>query len=397
MADRDALVARNLAMAEAYKLTPLKHLARRALLRITGLIPFAPMPRSARRILLIRPDHLGDLLLTIPAIRALKASRPDLELHALVGPWSAAALENVSEVSRVLTLQFPGFTRAENDSLPSPYLYAVRTSRMLRRIGYDSAIILRPDHWWGALVAHLAGIRRRIGYDLPDVAPFLTETVSFEPMHSVVMSLRLVEPWTQPIQPDQTSLYFPFTTADDLDVDELLTRHHLAPDARILCIHAGSGTWTKQWDEARWAQVGDLLSAQLEATVVLTGRDHELPMAQRIADAMTNKPVIAAGETPVGVLAALFARAAVVLGPDSGPIHLAAAVQTPTVALFGPAKVEEFGTWGPTERHAILTSDIGCLGCGILDWGADEPENHPCVRDITVVRVLEAARRVAKR
>jgi ADP-heptose:LPS heptosyltransferase len=177
----------------------------------------------------------------------------------------------------------------------------------------------------------------------------------------------------------------------------LLRRHNLAPDARILCIHAGSGTWTKQWDESRWAQVGDLLSAQLEATVVLTGRDHELPMAGRIADAMTHKPIIAAGETPVGVLAALFARATVVLGPDSGPIHLAAAVQTPTVALFGPAKVEEFGTWGPSDRHAILTSDIGCLGCGILDWGADEPENHPCVRDIAVGRVLEAARRVARR
>jgi ADP-heptose:LPS heptosyltransferase len=395
--DREALVARNLAMADAYKLTPVKHLVRRLLLRAAGVVPFAPMPRASRRMLLIRPDHLGDIILTIPAIRALKAARPDLELHALVGPWSAAALENVAELDRVLTLPFPGFTRSENESLPSPYAFAVKTSRMLRRIGYDTAIILRPDHWWGALVAHLAGIRRRVGYDLPDVAPFLTEALAYEPAHSVVLSLWLVEAWTPPIQPEQTALHFQFTAADEQDVDALLKRHGLTPDSRLVCIHPGSGTWTKQWDEGRWAQVGDLLAAQLDASIVLTGRDHELPMVNRIAEAMAQPAAVAAGETPVGALAALFARAMVVLGPDSGPLHLAAAVQTPTVALFGPAKIGEFGTWGPAERHAILASDIGCLGCGVLDWGADDPANHPCLRDIAVGRVLESARRVARR
>ncbi len=395
--DREALVARNLAMAEAFKLTPVKHLVRRWILRTVGTIPFAPMPRLTRRVLFIRPDHLGDMLLTIPAMQALKAARPDLELHALVGPWSAAALENVSEIDRVLTIPFPGFTRAENENLPSPYLYAVRVSRMLRRIGYDSAVILRPDHWWGGLVAHLAGIRRRIGYELPDVAPFLTERIPFEAAHSVVMSMRLVESWAPAVRPEQIALHFPFTEADDLDVDELMRRHSLKPDARVVCIHAGSGTWTKQWDEGRWAQVGEMLAEQLDATVFLTGRDHELQMAQRIAEGMSSKPVVVAGETQVGQLAALFARSVVVLGPDSGPLHLASAVQTPTVALFGPARVEEFGTWGPPDQHAILTSEIGCLGCGILDWGADEPENHPCLREITVGRVLEAARRVARR
>lgn len=395
--DRESLVARNQAMADAYKLTPLKHHVRRAMLRIIGNIPFMPMSRLTRRVLLIRPDHLGDMLLTIPAIRALKHARPDLELHMLVGAWSAAALENVSEIDRVLTIPFPGFTRAENENLRSPYLYAVRTSRLLRRIGYDSAIILRPDHWWGALVAHLAGIRRRVGYDLPDVAPFLTERVPFTPAHSVVMSMKLVEGWIPAVKPEQVALHFPFTSADDYDIDDLLERHGLTPDSRYICIHPGSGTWTKQWDEQRWAQVADLLAEQLEAKIFLTGKDNELPMAQRIADAMTHRPAVIAGETKVGQLAALFARAVVVLGPDSGPLHLAAAVQTPTVVLFGPAKIEEFGTWGPSDSHAMLTSDIGCLGCGILDWGADEPENHPCMRDISVIRVLEAARRIARK
>ena len=127
------------------------------------------------RILLLRPDHLGDVLLTTPAIRALRAAHPDSEIHALVGSWSANVLANFSDLDVVLTLPYPGFTRLKKAGWRSPYQLAATSARILRLIGYNTAIILRPDHWWGALLAYLAGIPRRIGYDLPDVAPFLTE------------------------------------------------------------------------------------------------------------------------------------------------------------------------------------------------------------------------------
>jgi heptosyltransferase-2/heptosyltransferase-3 len=87
----------------------------------------------------------------------------------------------------------------------------------------------------------------------------------------------------------------------------------------------------------------------------------------------------------------------VVLGPDNGPLHLAAAVATPTVALFGPADPDEFRPWGPVERHAVLASSIACRPCRVLDWSGDDPANHPCMSDISVGAVLEAARRVVSR
>jgi ADP-heptose:LPS heptosyltransferase len=102
------------------------------------------------------------------------------------------------------------------------------------------------------------------------------------------------------------------------------------------------------------------------------------------------------GDTRVGQLAALFARARVVLGPDSGPLHLAAAVGAPTVTLFGPADPAEFGPWGSRQKHFVLTSDIGCRPCRVLDWGDDDPAFHPCVRDINAAQVLDAARRAAQ-
>jgi ADP-heptose:LPS heptosyltransferase len=111
---------------------------------------------------------------------------------------------------------------------------------------------------------------------------------------------------------------------------------------------------------------------------------------------MKQAAIIMAGDTRVNQLAALFQRAKVVLGPDSGPLHLAAAVQTPTVTLFGPADPIEFGPWGSPQKHMILTSDIGCRPCRVIDWTGDDLAYHPCVREITVARVLDAARRVVQ-
>ena len=111
---------------------------------------------------------------------------------------------------------------------------------------------------------------------------------------------------------------------------------------------------------------------------------------------MSADAICIAGETSIGQLAALYRRARAVLGPDSGALHLAAAVGTPTVALFGPADPVEFAPWGDPRHHAVVTTDIGCRPCRILDWRHDESEYHPCVRDISVVQVIEAAQRVMR-
>jgi ADP-heptose:LPS heptosyltransferase len=149
----------------------------------------------------------------------------------------------------------------------------------------------------------------------------------------------------------------------------------------------------KQWGEENWAFVADTLSDQLDATVVFTGGDHELSLVRHILSHMKRQACVMVGETGVGSLAALYERARLVLGSDSGPLHLAVAVGTPTITLFGPADPVEFGSWGPVEKHRMLWSSIGCRPCRVLDWGNDAPENHPCVREISVASVLEAARK----
>lgn len=382
-------------MAQAFHAVPLKHRLRRAALTAAAALPLPQnKPKdSPQRILLLRPDHLGDVLLTIPAIHALRTALPDAKLHALVGPWSSNVLADIPDLDVVLTLPFPGFSRRDKLDWRSPYKLVLESARILRRIGYDAAIILRPDHWWGALLAHLAGIPRRIGYNLPDVAPFLTEALTPHREHAVLQSARLLEPLTGKLPSHDLPLSFPVDALDRAWVSGYLEEWGVHTGTPLVAIHPGSGAWVKAWTETKWAYVADTLADQLDGLVVLTGSDHELPLCQRIAAHMKNRPAIMAGDTNLGSLAALFQRSAVVLGPDSGPLHLAVAVDAPTVALFGPADPVEFGSWGSPERHQVLVSEIGCRPCRVLDWGSDDPAFHPCVRDITPTRVLEAARR----
>lgn len=395
--DRDALVIRNRLMTEAYHRSSLPHQVRERLVEAAARLPFIPCHQPHReRILLIRPDHLGDVLLTTPAIRALRAARPDSEVHALIGPWSAEVLGAYPDIDLVLTLDFPGFTRAAKQNVQSPYQLALTTANRLRRIGYSSVVILRPDHWWGALVAKLAGIPVRVGYDLPQVSSYLTERIPHEQQHAVRQNARLVARWTGLLADSALEYRYPVKAEDSAFVEGYLEEWGVTERDKLICIHAGSGTAVKQWPAERWSKVADTLADQLDGRIVLTGGDHELGTALKIAEGMSHQPIIMAGDTRIGQLAALFGRAILTLGPDSGPLHLAAAVGSATVTLFGPADPVEFGPWGPAGRHALLTSDIGCRPCRILDWSADNPDYHPCVREITVARVLEAARTVSQ-
>ncbi len=390
--DREALVERNRRLASAFHRVSFKQRVRRAALVDLGRLPIPALRDPPDRILLIRPDHLGDVLLTTPALKALRAALPRVELHALVGPWSADVLSAYDEVDTVLTLPFPGFSRSQTTA-ESPYVMLWKAAQILRQVGYRSAIIFRPDHWWGAMLAKFAGIPQRIGYALPDTLPFLTDKIAHTYQHAVLQSLKLVEPLTGTLKADDASFSFPVDALDRVYVDSYLEGWEIAPSKPMIAIHPGSGTWVKRWNEERWAKVADTLADEHAAAVVITGSDSELGLARRIAAAMTNKPCFMVGDTRVSQLAALYARAKLVMGPDSGPLHLAAAVGTPTVTLFGPADPVEFGPWGSRETHRILASPIGCRPCRVLDWMGDDPQNHPCMGDIDIGQVLDAARR----
>ena len=373
-------------------------------LRHLGLVGAAALLRRPARhtlaeggrlsVLLIRPDHLGDILLLTPALAALRAAWPTAHVTCLVGPWGEAVVRRNPAVDDVLTLPFPGFTRQPRPSAWQPYALAWREAQRLRG-RFDIAVILRFDHWWGALLAALARIPLRVGYDVPEVAPFLTTRVPYAPdTHAAVLNLDLVAALTgRPIAPDPAAwpMTFPVSEAERADAAAWLAERGVGADDRLIAIHPGAGADVKLWTNESWAQVADALAAR-GARILLTGSAEEAGLTADIRRRMRDSAIDAAGATPLPRLAALLQRCEGALGPDAGILHLACAVGTRTVRLYGPIDPRKFGPWGDPARHRVVvaTPPLACQFCDRLDYPPTELPLHPCVRWITVAQVLAA-------
>jgi ADP-heptose:LPS heptosyltransferase len=138
--------------------------------------------------------------------------------------------------------------------------------------------------------------------------------------------------------------------------------------------------------------VADALSKETGSQVILTGTKTEHPLCVEIAAQMESEALVMAGKTTLDQLAAIHSKCRLVLGLDSGPLHLAVAIGTPTVHLYGPVDAATFGPWGSQKRHRLLVSDWPCIPCNRLDYAPKELTNHPCVREIGIDSVLTAAR-----
>ncbi len=392
----------------------MKSLLRMALLAIVRVIGALQIRKAGltrkdtpSRILLIRPDHLGDLILTTPVLDALRSHAPDAHITMMIGPWSSEVVARHPALNRLITCPFPGFQRAAQGAL-DPYILLFRTAQQVRREQYDLAINLRPDFWWGAALLYLAGVPQRIGYAIQPGEPFLTRPLPFPAAeHATLSNLRLTSAGLQalgnpileePYTPAKYPLYFKPTEAEQAWVDEQLQGAGVDHEEPIVVIHAGTGGAVKLWRNEAWAHVADKLTTSeilpRGVHIVLTGSNNERALLEEIIREMKSEPVLMTNTT-VGQLAALLARAQLVLGVDNGPLHMAVAQDTPSLRIFGPTDPRIFGPWGDKKRHRVIAATQRCatcpaIPCGRLDFRPEEISEHPCVRNITERQMLHA-------
>ncbi|MCE2490591.1 MAG: glycosyltransferase family 9 protein, partial [Anaerolineae bacterium] len=194
-------------------------------------------------------------MLTLPAIDALRLAFPDAEILALASPVATSILGRLPALDGVEIQEFPGFNRAGRSPAASPWRQALQDSRKLRRQQISAVLVLRPDHWWGALVAWLAGIPHRIGYATAETRPFLTTALPLRHEHALLRNLRLASALTgKPLNPE-IRLRFPIAHEDRARAMTLMEASGLDRHSRFLCIHAGTGAPVKHWDEGKWARV----------------------------------------------------------------------------------------------------------------------------------------------
>lgn len=354
-----------------------------------------PAPEGPpRRVLLLRLERIGDLLMTLDALAAVRARAPAAEIRLVVGSWNAALARLLPAVDRVETIDAPWLSQEGTRS--SPQELAARIRRW-RRDDVDLAINFEPDVRSNALLA-ASGARRRVGYAAGGGGGFLTDVLPYDrSAHSAANALRLVDRalpdgGASPGVSAGPALRIP-AEAETRAAGRLESCDRRGP---VVGINPGAGRAIKEWPAARFAAAAAALAERDAATIVLLGSASETTTAAAVRDALPPhvRLVDLAGDAPLVDLAAVLRRLSVLLTADTGPMHLAAAVGTPVVGIFGPSDPVRYAPL--SRRSAVVCADLWCRPCGRMRrpprrCGHGTPD---CLSGIRVEAVVDAARRL---
>ena len=335
-----------------------------------------------RRILVIRLDRIGDVVLSTPVLQALRQRFPHAFIAMMVRPPCQELVEGHPSLNEVIVYDKTGTHRS---------LWAtVRFAWRLRRYDFDTAIVLHPSHrsHW---IPWLARIPVRVGYDRKG-GGLLTQRLPHRKQegaqHEAAYTLELLAPLGISV-PTQPHPVVPVSPRAVQRVNELLTAASLQPAQTLVAIHPSASCVSKRWMPQRFAAVADRLIAQRHVRVCLIAGPDDVMYVDQVASAMQQPALNLAGRVSVGELAALFKRCRLLISNDSGPVHIAAAVGTPVVDIFGRnQRGLSPQRWGPLgQGHVVLHKEVGCVTC--LAHNCDI--EFLCLTSLSVDEVYRAA------
>lgn len=358
-------------------MTRLPHAIRDAGLTIAARVS----PRvddAGTTILVLQPDHLGDILLSQPAVRLLRRELPDTRLVGVVGPWSAEVARMAWPVDDIVTIPFPGFIRTDRGDPTAPYRLLPSAAVSLRKQHPAAAIVLRPDAWWAAWLASLVA-PQVVTADDPRARRFATRQMPVDDeAHAVLRAAQIAAGWVGGAEPAVEDSALRIAPSADAATQARSLLHSAGVDGPYAVLHPGSGAAVKLWSGSHWRQVAAGLR-QRGMGVVVTGSNAEADLCEAIADG--TGAISVAGRTPLRVLLEILRGSTIAVGTDNGPMHLAVAAGTPTVHLFGPSDPGRYGPWGDPRRHRVVSAGWRCPRCG--DLGPDRAEGCGCMLAIT--------------
>jgi lipopolysaccharide heptosyltransferase II len=357
------------------------------------LPPLSPRTVQPRRLLVIRLDLIGDLVLSMTVVRALKRTYPGAEIDLLALPSSAPVVSGDPDLAQIIPYDPNVWRRPKALFQGRNWRNAFNTIRRLRSRRYDIAVSVFGN--WAAMLAAASGAKRRVGFGRESYPGFMTDSVagrhwrSGERLHEVDYCLKLARAAGATItEEDRVPRLFVSQKAQS-ELDALLDELCIVQDGPLIACHVASNNGqSKRWPIPYWARLLDRLIGERGAQVVLTGAPGDLPLIERIVGRMERTAYNLAGKTSLSQLAALLQRADVVISGDSGPMHIADALGTPLIAIHGPTDPAQFGPLSPAAT--VLKSGIWCSPCYNVKDPADcRFYTTQCMKNITPARVFE--------
>lgn len=344
--------------------------------------------RDYARILIVRLDRIGDVVLSTPAIHAVRAAYPKSHIAVMVRPYAQAVVEGNPYIDEVIVYDKTGRDAGLIGSL--------RFIAKLRAGRFDLAIALHPTARTH-LILFAAGIPSRVGFDFKRgylLTNKMRHTKHEGLMHEIDYTLGLLR--SIGIDSQDRALYMPTTSGAERTVADLFTVHGITAGDLVVAVNPGASCPSKRWSAERFAGVASELSARYGAKIVIVAGQDDAGFGDTVAGLVSTGCLNLSGKTSVSELASVLKRAQLFISNDSGPVHIACALKTPVVAIFGR---KDAGLsprrWGPTGRDDIVIhKDIGCGIC----LAHECRKGFACLDAITVAEVVEAAGRLlAKR
>ena len=340
------------------------------------------------KILIVKLSAIGDVIHTLPSLNAIRKHYPDAHITWLVEEAASNLVVRHEALDRVIISKRKQWIKSVlSPSCLKNIKEAYQFIKELRDTEYDLIIDFQGLLKSGVLIA-LARGKRKTGFDkgmehMEHSYIFLNERIPPVNMdnHALLRNLMLIN--TLGIKSKEIEYKIPISDHTRKFIDSILVRHRIKGPELLVAINPVAKWKTKLWDNRKFALLADRLIEKYNASVIFTGSQADRSTIDNIMSCMSQSAVNLAGETTLKTLAALYEKTKFLISTDTGPMHMAAAVGTPVIALSGPTAPWRTGPFG--SEHKILRSGIECSPCFKRQCGTID-----CMKQISVEQVMDA-------
>ena len=343
-------------------------------------------------ILIVKLSAIGDVIHTLPALNAVRKQYPDAHITWLVEEAAYGVIKGHKALDRIIVSKRKTWLKGLAGRSCIKNFREVRSFvKQLRDTRYDIILDFQALLKSGILIG-LARGGRKIGFDKgmqhqEHSYIFLNERIKPVDMevHALIRGMMLLEPLG--IHSREAVFNLPVSDQDRNAANDLLMHCGIKTSELLVAINPMAKWETKLWDNLKFANLADRLIEQANADVIFTGAQEDSKAIEDIISNMKAKAANLAGKTDLKMLAALYEKTSIVVSTDTGPMHLAAAIGTPVVALFGPTAPWRTGPFG--DGHQIVRAGLECSPCFKRQCKTAE-----CMKQISIKQVLDAISRV---
>jgi heptosyltransferase-2 len=342
------------------------------------------MNLRATKILVMRYRFIGDTVLTVPFLRNLRAAYPAARIDLMLEPFSGQVIEGCPYVDRIIPFEFKTIHAYSTPSQRGRISGYIHYWKMIRAQRYDAVFVLKRS-LSSALLALAAGVPRRVGFSTEGRGFALTDPVLYrQDQHEVENFLDCLRVLDIPVQSRDLELWP--SSEGGRKVSSLFIEAGWKPEDLKVVIHAAASLPAKQWPLDRFAEVMAALKKKRTVRFIYTGAKSDAALYEEIEKRGPFEGLNLCGLTNLHENLSVYRAADLFFGVDSGPMHMAAAVGIPVIALFGPTDERKWGPWG--DGHAVITKRLLCHPCK-----PHKCSDNECMKQITAQEALETVER----